>query len=817
MKMKLAIVATLCVVSFGFAQEIFTANEPGETRNRSYHVLHYKIEVTLHNATKSLDGTVTTTFVPLLPGLRTVVFDAGAMTIKRVTDSKGNELRFTSNPSRLSIDLGRPYSYDDKITVAVEYSCTPTDGLTFNNTDFKIPGKRPQIWSQGEDTTNHYWFPCYDYPNDKATCEVIGTVDSKFSLLSNGKLVSVTENPKNKTKTFHWKQDKPISSYLVMIAAGEYTILHDHVGKLPLDFYAYPDDTTDARASFKETADMIRFFDQEIGVEYPWDKYDQIILQDHFGGMENVSATTLSDVWAVPDSRGRIDNPSTSLIAHELAHQWFGDLVTCRNFRDMWLNESFASYYDPLFQRFQQGQEEFDYTIFQNQAAGIRLDTTRGRKPVVSVNSYGDNIYPRGSAILNMLRFVLGDDLYHRAIKYYLLKHEFQPVETNDLKMAIEEETGQNLQWFFDEWLYKAGHPVFDVSYTWNEQDREILLRVKQTQKQDSLTGVFKMPVDVEVTNPAESTTYRIAILSQDSTYALPSREKPLLVIFDKGNKLIKELHFDKSFDEWKYQALHAADLVDRILALRALAGMEKEGDVASILDDRMGHDSFWAVRREAVTQAASLAANSDSLKPLFKTAFITASNDVRSQVRAAAIRALDIYKGDGDVIAVLKHGLEDSSYDVMGNALLSLVQTDSVNAGPVVKKYLKYPSQRDRVEATALSALSSLDSTEAVTVALTDLGPARQSGIRFSALNVIRRYGLGRADAIAAVKGIVESQSGYMQNFAVQVLGDIGDDSVIPALQALTKTGDGMYYSVSRSAKASIAKIKKRMGENKH
>lgn len=812
MRFTLAFLLVFVCARIGIAQEIFSANESGETRNRSYHVLHYDINVTLYDMTKSLDGTVATTFVPLVPGLQNVVFDAGDMKIARVTDKKGRELKFVSTPESLSIDLGRPYALDEQATVAIEYSCVPTQGLTFNNTDLKIPGKRPQIWSQGEETTNHYWFPCYDYPNDKATCEVTATVNARYELLSNGTLLGVKSNTKDKTKTFHWKQDKPISSYLVMIAAGEYTILRDRVGKLPLEFYAYPDDTTNARISFKETADMIRFFDKTIGVDYPWDKYAQIILQDHFGGMENVSATTLVDGWAVPDARWRIDNPSTSLIAHELAHQWFGDLVTCRNFRDLWLNESFASYYDPLFLRSTLGEDEFAYTMFQNQGAGIRADSTLGRKPIVSENSYNDNLYPRGSAVLHMLRFVLGDQLYQRSIRHYLLKHQYEPVETNDLKMAIEEETGQNLQWFFDEWVYKAGHPVFDVSYTWDETSKQVLLSVKQSQKLDSLTGVFKMPVDIEITTPGGTATQRIGILTKDSTYVLPSDSKPLLVIFDKGDELIKELRFDKSFEEWKYQALNATNLVDRILALRALAAKQTEGDVTALLNNRMERDAFWGVRHEAVTRAAQLSSKSDSLRDLLKHSILKASKDVRAEVRDEAVRALQYYRGS-DIRDALTASLNDSTYTVVREALASLAKADSAHALPVVRQYLDYPSHQNRVAATALNVLGTLDSTAAVTAALQKIGDARSIFMRYGALVVLRRYGKGDDRAIHAVVSVLDDRTSYARNFAVQTLGDIGDES---AVSALARIADDKKDPAHDAAQASIEKIKKRAEEKK-
>lgn len=246
MRSILAVLFCFVFASSGTAQQIFSPKDSGETPNQSYDVLHYKIEITLHDTTKSVDGRVTTTLVPLLPSLKTVAFDAGDMKIKRVTTANKKELQFSSTPESLSVNLDRSYSYKDTLVLTVEYSCTPKKGLTFNNTDGAIPGKRPQIWSQGEETTNHYWFPCYDYPNDKSTSEVIGTVNAKYSFLSNGKLLGVKENKKEKTKTFHWIETKPHSSYLIMIAAGEYAILHDNLGKLPLEYYVYPDDTTNA-------------------------------------------------------------------------------------------------------------------------------------------------------------------------------------------------------------------------------------------------------------------------------------------------------------------------------------------------------------------------------------------------------------------------------------------------------------------------------------------------------------------------------------------------------------------------------------------
>lgn len=804
-----------CVFALS-AQDVFSANDAGETPNRTYDVVHYKIAVTLHEQTKSVDGTTSIKLTPLLDGIRSIELEAADMKIKRVR--VGNQdARFQSTPFRLTVDLPKPASPGEILTLSVEYSCTPRQGLTFNLPDSAYPHKRPQIWSQGEDTTNHYWFPCYDHPDDKATSEVFGTVNSRYTLLSNGRLLGVTEDKKNKTKTFHWLQDKPHSSYLIMIAAGEFAILHDRVGKLPLEYYVYPDDTANARMTFKHTPSMIRFFDKATGYQYAWDKYAQIILQDHFGGMENTSATTLADNWSVPDPRIRSDVTPTSLIAHELAHQWFGDLITCKDFRHLWLNESFASYYDPLWHEQEWGRDEFDYMMYQNQLPGIIVDSTQGRKPIVSVESYGTNIYPRGASVLHMLRFVLGDDAYHRSISHYLHKFQFQPVETNDFKNAIEEETGQNLQWFFDEWVYKAGHPVFDLSSRWDEDKKTVFLSVNQIQKMDSLTGVFKMPVDIEVVTSAGSKTYRVGILTQDTTYAFPCDMKPSFVIFDKGNWLLKEMRWQKSADEWMAQASQAKNPIDRIYAVLGLARLAPTAASATGVAERIMHDPFWGVRKEAAQAAGGMARKSEEVRPTLEPSLIAALHDGRSAVRSAAAGSLGAFTGS-DVRSALSQALNDTSYYTIASALRSLAQSDSANALPIVAKYLDYPSALNIVSNTALSTISRLDSSKAVTVALDRVRYGELTSTRYTSLGILRRFGKGRADVLAKMAALLNDPNEGIKTNAIRALGDIGDASTIPALERLTGSSDGGFYllasSVSDAAKVSIEKIRKRIAQ---
>ena len=473
----------LSFVSYSFSQSVFpVSTENGEAKSRTYHVVHYKIEVSFDELKKMVMGKVTTTIVPFTSDFTTLEFDAENMNFTKVSLGK-TVLLFDSLEKTIRIRLNKTYSYRDTLTVSIDYWCVPQKGLYFIQPDSAYPDKPREIWTQGEDMDNHFWFPCWDFPNDKATSEVIATVRNSYTVLSNGKLVNVKEDKKTGTKTFYWKEDKPIASYLIMMAAGDYAIINDEADGIPIQYYVYKNQVDDAKACLAHTPLMMKFFDEKIGFKYAWEKYAQITIADFmYGGMENASATTMLDRILVFNARSRIDQSAVSLIAHEFAHQWWGDVVTCKDWRHIWLNESFASYFDPLYIEHALGEDEFLNDMYGSQQAGVHTDKVLGRKPIVSVGSYTSNVYPRGASVLHMLRFVLGDELFWRAIHHYIVKNQFTSVETNDLKIAVEEATGQNLYWFFDEWVYKAGHPVFDVAYLYNDSSKALFLTVKQTQ-----------------------------------------------------------------------------------------------------------------------------------------------------------------------------------------------------------------------------------------------------------------------------------------------------------------------------------------------
>jgi aminopeptidase N len=807
---RLLLPALMCLAISGFSQSVFPVRDDGEGPSRNYHVIHYRIEVSFDEAAKSVGGTTTTTLASLQPGLTTVELDAENLTVLSVRTGK-RALPFELRPKKLAVTLDRPYDPDDTLSLSVEYTCTPARGLYFTQPDSSYPDKPWQIWSQGEDMDNHFWFPCYDFPNDMATSEMIATVRSSYVALSNGRLIDVHEDRAKNTKTYHWREDIPHASYLISLAAGNYAVLRDRAGDVPLEYYVYPGQTADARICFAATPDMVQWFSEKIGYKYPWAKYAQVLIHDFIeGGMENVSATSLTDEGAVYDARARVDESPTSLIAHELAHQWWGDVVTCKDWRHLWLNESFASYFDPLWHEHALGRDEFDYMMFNAQRSGINSDKRSGRKPIVSVGSYGENIYPRGASVLHMLRFVLGDRLFWRALHHYIVKYQHTVVETGDLKNAIEEATGQNLYWFFDEWIYKAGYPVFDLSYAWSDSAKAIALHVRQTQKTDSLTVVFRTPVDIEVTTAEGRETRRVNILTRDTTLTIPAASKPRLVVFDKGNWLLKEMKWTKTAAEWLYQAEYAANPVDRLLAIREVSGVSAGDSSLPLLARIARSDPFWAVRREAV-QAFDKFDSLDTAKKLEVTAALaTAAADRKPDVRAAAIAQLGSCQGE-IVHTTLREALKDSSYRVVAATLRSIAKVDSAKARQVLLAYIDVPSHRNIIASSALRSLATIDSTEALKISLLKGRNGQPQEMRFASLGILSRYGKGRDDVLRLLGSIAGERQSFVRSFAIRLLGDLGNAEVLPALEKIAS--DGSDRSAD-AAKTSVERIRKRIGE---
>ncbi len=553
---------------------------PRDERIRFVDVKHIKAELSLDAKEKQIRGKVTHTVSPLHPYLTQVELDcAPELKVSRVTCSGAPggtpvACKFKTSGEKLTITLDKPCGPGETIDLAVEYAGRPIKGMEFILADPAYPERPMAIWTQGESEDTHFWLPCYDHPNDRATSEMIITVNDPLFVVSNGSLVETRKNSGG-TTTYHWKMDLPHSSYLISLAVGDFVAYHDKVGDLALDTYvAKGVDEATARRFTGKTPQMIRFFSEMTGQPYPYVKYAQTCLPEFGGGMENISATSMTDT-ALHDEIAALEGDGDGLVAHELAHQWFGDLLTCRDWSHIWLNEGFASYFDPLFTERDRGEDAFRLEMDRIQRTYVMADR-RVRRPIVetryesSEDMFDAMTYQKGSCVLHALRGLLGDKAWWSGIRGYVAKHKLQVVDTNDFRAAMETASGKDLKWFFDQWVFKAGHPQLKVRWHYEGADKTVRVKVEQTQAVDAQVPLFRLPTTLVITEDGQkSRAIPIVIDGARHEFVVPAAAKPRMVQIDPEGWLIKELDFEKPIEEHLYQLEHAASVIDRMASAR--------------------------------------------------------------------------------------------------------------------------------------------------------------------------------------------------------------------------------------------------------
>ena len=567
---------------------------------RTYDVLHYTIKTRFDVPGKTVVGDETITLKPLASGFKSFELDASSMKIEAVTLSESNvSLQWKQPPNKLAITLDRAYEPSETITLRIRYRATPERGLYFipksggSNANWSKPA---QIWTQGEPEENHHWFPCYDFPDDKATSEQYITTAADEIAISNGTLLEKTTNADG-THTFHWKMEQPHASYLVSLVVGNYAKLDGAYKNIPLEYYTYRGTEETARRAFAKTPEMMRLFGQKLDYEYPYNRYSQTIVANFiFGGMENITATTHADSEILYGTTKDAQLAQENLISHELAHSWFGNLVTCKDWSELWLNEGFATFMEAVFREHEAGHDAYLEEMRSNTSLYFLEDMLRYRRPVrydrygSPIDFFDATVYKKGALVLHMLRETVGDEMFWKATHRYLEEFKYKPVVTEDLQQVFEATTGQQLGWFFDQWVFKAGFPELRVRSFYHATTQSLTLEVTQTQSAEAMTPlVFRLPVEIEIATATGERTERIEITQRSQRFTFKLDGKPLMIRFDKGARILKKLDFPQPASMLKYQLTHSSDSIGRIEAAQAL----------SRLSDR---ESFYGITSQSDT-----------------------------------------------------------------------------------------------------------------------------------------------------------------------------------------------------------------------
>lgn len=701
------VLVCLAMATPGVAQQVDWSQKTLQTeRGRTYDALHYRVSLRLDLAQKEFEGEATVTLAPLAPELQAVVLDAEEFTVRRVVSDWGEPLRFEQSARELTVWMPKPLRRGEVRSFTCFYKGRdPKAGLRFVA---EKPGTNPAlVFSDSWPDHVHHWFPCYDYPNDKATSEIIATVPAGLSVAANGRLVGVSEDQASHTVTWHWSQDLPHSTYLIFLSAAPYVVVHDRYKTIPLNYWVYPQDATKVGPTYGKTPEMIEFFNRTFGYDYPWQKYDQVSVPSG-GGAESTSATAMTHAIMV-DQKDEADFPAIGIVSHELAHQWWGDLITLRSWAHTWMNESFATYSDYLYWRHQMGDDEAAVNLQGKLNAYLKEARTRYVRPIVTdrynepAEMFDSHTYPKGALVLHMLRNLLGDEAFFAVLKHFLDRYAFDAVDTADFVRSVKTVTGQNLDWFFDQWLFKPGHPVFNVRSEWDPSRK--IVRVSVSQVQDFARGipVFRVPVAIAIVTEKGRTTRSAWLRQKDEVLELPSDSKPLLVRFDEGNVLLAEVHVEQTVDELLYQLRHD-DVLGRMSAAAALGGRKDGQGVFEALAASAEGDHFWAVRRASV-EAIAKVQDSRAAAALKKAA----AADASASVRAAALAGL----GSGNAAAVtefLKDRFTKENSDLArAEAVRALGRTGDTALIPFLERCAGVASHRNVVGNAATQALAQL------------------------------------------------------------------------------------------------------------
>ncbi len=792
------------------------------------------LDINLDIPNQRYDASCLISLSPIRHGIDRLILDAVNLNIQFVHIDQVLQ-RFDYDGEKLSIHLSEPTQLGKQLLIEIAYTAeNPQRGIYFIQPDKHYPNKPTQVWTQGEDEDSRFWFPCFDYPGQLSTSEIRVRVPKPLIAISNGKLIDTKDD--GDYKIYHWSQQQIHPTYLMTLAVGDFAEIKDKWRGLPVTYYVEKGREEDAKRSMGKTPRMIEFLSEKYGYVYPFPKYAQVCVDDFiFGGMENTSTTLLTDRCLL-DERASVDNRNTeSLVVHELAHQWFGDLLVIKHWSHAWIKEGMASYSEVMWTEHEYGPQDAAYYRLLEARSYFSEDSSRYRRPMVThvyreaIELYDRHIYEKGSCVYHMMRAELGEELFWLAMQTFVQDNAHKTVETVDLLRTIEKATGRNLTFLFDQYVYRGGHPDFKVAYTWDGDANLAKVTITQTQagtKNNSSSDLFdlKIPIGFGYTQPNSTPELRnfvVRVNEREQSFYFPLTEKPQFISFDVGNNFLKTVSLEYPVSELKAQLEFDPDPISRIYAAEALA--KKGGlEATKALSAALQNDLFWGVRVEVAKQLAEIKLDQafDGLIPGLKdkSAFVR-----RSVVEALAkTKTAESYKA---VKGLIQDG--DRSYYVEAAAARAIGKIAAANLDekPKEEKAIKLLKSvleskagwNEVVRSGAIAGLAELKISEAalnLVLEYTRIGTPQP--LRLSAIRALGKISVGQTpvnlERILEQLAELAKETFFLTQVAVlSALGQMETPKAIGILRSLAdQTADGR---VRRYADEEITQLQKNIG----
>ncbi len=800
----------------GHAASIWSSTDSASQRyapDRAVDIEQFDLDVTPDFKNRRVAGTATFTFRPILKPLGQLRLDAHDLEISNVTAGSSEIAAWQNTDRALIVTFSKPIAAGEQAKLTVTYEAEPKKGLYFRTPEMGYDPGDTHIWTQGESIEARHWFPCFDAPNEFFTSTMTCRVPEAMVVLSNGSKVSDSVDADSGLRVVKWSQDKPHVNYLITLVAGHFKRIEEKHGDLSMSFWTAPSDFANAANSFRYTKECMEYFEEEIGVPYPWAKYDQITVQDfHWGGMENTSQTTLNASTLFSSETENIRS-SQGLMAHELAHQWFGDLVTCKDWSQLWLNEGFATYYTHLFAGHKDGIDEMRYGLYRDRKSltGRGGDTTamvnrKYNSPEEMFRKYGFMSYSKGSWVLHMLRSQLGPELFRKSVKTYLERHKHGNVVTEDLRSIIEEISGQSFDRFFDQYVFHAHHPELKISYAWDEKTKLAKLSVKQEQKVDANVLLFHVRLPVRFTVDGQSLDRSLHITKTAEDFYLRLAKAPSIVRIDPDVTLLAKLSFTPTTALLHAQLADESDALGRLQAVELMA-KRKDATTRDKLKHALQNDPFYAVRL-AASKALRGIGGDDAF-----AALTDSTDQPNAKVRQQVISDIAT-QYNPEALAALKQSLAgEKNPSIRARAISGLTGHDDKAARALIDEALGSASFRHQLADAAVSALRKQDNPAnlaKVRNALENDGAMFTTRGYASALGALGHLARNQKKKAATRKFLVDHVNNPKQRIALAAIGALGQLGDPKALAVLEKfTGGAEDDPARKAAEQAIEKMR--------